>query len=80
MLEGRSFTNPKSNVTCGVQALGTKRDLPHDSPVQFHVNRRTGRYLEASVYSGRLNVAASQAVTVRQIAKNCVQICIASSQ
>lgn len=77
-LEHAASPDPKSNTTCGIELLGTKRDLPHESPVQFHMNRKTGRYLEASVCNGRLNVAASQAITVRQIAKNCVQVRIAN--
>lgn len=40
---------PQSNTTCGIEALDTKKDLPHESRVQFHEERNGHRYIEAHI-------------------------------
>lgn len=79
-LERAASPNPKSNTTCGVEAFGTKRDLPHESPVQFHTNRKKRGSIETTMSNGSLNIVASQPISVRRVTDNCVQVRIASSQ
>ena len=80
LLESQTGQNAKSNTTHGIEALDTHGDLPHGESVQFHANRKKGRYVEARMLKGRLNLVASGSISVRRLTCNCVQIRLAPSQ